>query len=92
MLAEFGTRTMTDQRGKAGGAEPNSQDDAVFASEKDMSHLLRRARNALDEQPFSKQRLGRIGHFRPLIASITWVLEVGMKKWCRLTTSIVTGW
>ncbi len=80
VLTEFGSRTMTLQCGKAGRAERDSQDNAVLASEKGMCDLLRRASNSLDEHPFSKQRLSRIGHLRPLSASIIWVLEVGIKK------------
>jgi hypothetical protein len=91
VLTEFGSRASEVRRGKAGSAERDSQDDAALASEKDMSHLLRRARHSLDEHPFSKQRLPWIGHLRPLIASTIRVVEVGIKKWCRSTKFNMTS-
>jgi hypothetical protein len=53
--------------------------------------LLGRARNALDAKTLSEQRLGRIGYLRPLSASIARVVEVGIKKWRRLTRSTTSG-
>ena len=48
-----------------------------------MRDVLWRTSNSLDGQSLPKQWLRRIGHLRPLRASTIWVVERGIKKWCR---------
>jgi hypothetical protein len=57
-----------------------------------MRDVLRCTGHALNAEAFSEQRLGGIGHLGPLDASIIRVVEVGIKKCCRLTTSTESGW
>jgi hypothetical protein len=75
LFAEFGARCVSDQGGKAGGPQGNSQDDAVFPSQKDVRRVLRRTRYMLDSKTLSEQRLSRVGYLGPLNASIIWVVE-----------------
>ena len=91
LSAEFGPGSEIDQRRKTRCAQRYSQYDAVIATHKDMCDLLSSPRNRLDAEPSSKQWLARIGHFNPFDASIRWVVEVGINKWCRLTEFNMTS-
>jgi len=77
MFAQFGSWTTIVQRGKASGTQRHPQNDAVFASQEDMSDVLWCAWDSLDTKLFSKEWLARIGHLYP---GIIWVVEVGIKK------------
>jgi hypothetical protein len=50
-----------------------------------MRDLLGGASNPLHLEAFPEQGLGRICYLSPLSASIFWVVDVGIKKCCRLT-------
>lgn len=82
---------MIDQYRKVGRSLGHPQDDAIFASQKYVRRFFSTARNGLQAEPFSEERFGWIRDLHPLTASIMWVVEVGMKKWCRLTTSATNG-
>ncbi len=55
-----------------------------------MRNILWRVGNALHAKAFPKQWLGRIGHLGPPDASIIRVVELGIKKCCRLITWIIS--
>jgi len=76
---------MIDQHRKAGCPLGHPQDDAIFASQKYVRRFFSTARNGFKAEPFSEEWLGRIRDLHPLTASIIWVVEVGIKKWCRST-------
>ena len=73
------------QRRKVRSSQRHSQHNAIFTADKDMGDFLRRLGHRLDLKPFSKQRLPRVGHFHPQLASICRVVETGINKWCGST-------
>jgi hypothetical protein len=80
LIAEFGSGRVTDQGRQTGRAQRDPQDNAIISPQKDMRHVLRRARNTLNAETFSEQRLSRVGYLSPLDASVIRVVERGIKK------------
>ena len=87
LLAEFGSRSMVDQCGKACRAQWDFQNDAVITAQKDVRQQFRTARKRRDPKPLSIERLVWIGDLDPLRASVSFVVEVGIKKLRRSTVS-----
>lgn len=82
---------MIAQGRKAGGTLGDPQGDAVAIAHEDVSGIVCAARDRKDLKRLSEERMGRIGHFSAITASVVRVVERGIKKGFRLMPSTTGG-
>jgi hypothetical protein len=81
-MVQCRARRMIHQCRKRCGPQRYSQHNAISVPQKNMSDAWIGPGDGLDLQSLAKERLAWISHLHP-VASIAWVVEVGIKKWCR---------